>query len=285
MEGKGRERRGFLYGDFRVFHLKDTAAPKVEYHYHEFDKLVLLISGRVTYYLEDRAYRLQPGDLLFVPHGSIHKPAIGEGEVYERYVVWMMPGFLARLSRPGQSLSLCFDGPVRRIGLETQERLELAEQMEELRETAGTEEYAAELMTEALFTRFMVTVNRRFRRESGQILPPVSDPKIAEVRAYIDSHPDGDLSVDSLSARFYVSRYHLMRKFKAQTGSTLHRYVTRRRLLAAAELISRGASAAKAAEQCGYEDYSAFLRAFKRTFQVTPRHFAGLSVRGSVENE
>ena len=285
MERKGEQRRGFLHENFRVFHLKDTAAPSVDYHYHEFDKLVLLLSGKVTYWVEDEAHELRPGDLLFVPHGSIHRPVIEAGEVYERYVVWMMPGFLSRLSRPGQSLSLCFDGPTRKVGLDLQGRMELAAQMDELSGAAGSADYAAELLTEALFVRFMVSVNRCLRRAVGHMPGGVSDPKIAEVRAFIDGHLGEDLSVERLSAQFYMSRYHMMRKFKAQCGSTLHQYITRKRLLAAAELIAQGASAAKAAEQCGYDDYSAFLRAFKRTFQVTPRHFAGQLVRRSVENE
>ena len=42
-------KRGYLDEDFRLFHLKDTRAQKLEYHYHEFDKLILLLRGRVTY--------------------------------------------------------------------------------------------------------------------------------------------------------------------------------------------------------------------------------------------
>ena len=81
------ERRGYLHEDFRIFHLKDTCATRVGYHYHEFDKLVLLLSGSVTYFIEDVAHTLRPGDLLLVPHGKIHKPVIASGEPYERYVV------------------------------------------------------------------------------------------------------------------------------------------------------------------------------------------------------
>ena len=46
-------KRGYLKEDFRLFHLKDSRAQKVDYHYHAFDKLILLLGGKVTYVVED----------------------------------------------------------------------------------------------------------------------------------------------------------------------------------------------------------------------------------------
>ena len=76
-----------------------------------------------------------------------------------------------------------------------------------------------------------------------------------------------------------------MRTFKSQTGQTLHQYITRRRILKAAELIGSGTSVSKAASACGYEDYSAFLRAFKSIFKVTPKHFSSMGGTTDIEHE
>lgn len=43
------EKRGYLLEDFRLFHLKDDRGTKVDYHYHEFCKIVLLLSGSGSY--------------------------------------------------------------------------------------------------------------------------------------------------------------------------------------------------------------------------------------------
>ena len=45
-------KRGYLDRDFRLVHLKDSLAPRIDYHYHEFDKLVFFLGGRVTYVVE-----------------------------------------------------------------------------------------------------------------------------------------------------------------------------------------------------------------------------------------
>ena len=59
-------KRGYLHENFRLFHLKDSRAQKLDYHYHEFDKLILLLNGKVTYVVEGVTYFLQPWDLLLV---------------------------------------------------------------------------------------------------------------------------------------------------------------------------------------------------------------------------
>ena len=59
-------KRGYLNEDFRLFHLKDSRAQKLDYHYHEFDKLILVLGGKVSYVVEGVTYFLQPWDLLLV---------------------------------------------------------------------------------------------------------------------------------------------------------------------------------------------------------------------------
>ena len=45
-------KRGYLDRDFRLVHLKDSLAQKIDYHYHEFDKLVIFLGGKVTYVVD-----------------------------------------------------------------------------------------------------------------------------------------------------------------------------------------------------------------------------------------
>ena len=98
-------KRGYLKEDFRLFHLKDSRAQKVDYHYHAFDKLILLLGGKVTYVVEGVTYFLQPWDLLLVGHDLIHRPIIDPAEPYERVVIWL--GRINALRSPGNGGSTC----------------------------------------------------------------------------------------------------------------------------------------------------------------------------------
>lgn len=96
------------------------------------------------------------------------------------------------------------------------------------------------------------------------------DAKIEHVLSYINENLSRELSVDALAEQVFLSKYHFMRLFKAQTGSTVHAYVRQKRLLWAARLIREGAPVNKAAVDSGFSDYSAFHRAFRESFGVSP---------------
>ena len=66
-------RRGYLREDFRLFHLKDAAMEQVDWHYHSFHKVLVLLSGHASYTIEGQNYALEPGDVVFVPAA----PSIG----------------------------------------------------------------------------------------------------------------------------------------------------------------------------------------------------------------
>ena len=88
--------------------------------------------------------------------------------------------------------------------------------------------------------------------------------------SYINENLSMELSVEALAERVYLSKYHFMRLFKAQTGSTVHAYVRQKRLLYAARLIRQGENANKAALSSGFADYSTFHRAFRECFGTSP---------------
>ena len=64
--------------------------------------------------------------------------------------------------------------------------------------------------------------------------------------------------------------FYMMHKFKEEMGTTIHAYVSDRRLLTARELISNGATSTEACFTCGFQSYAAFARAYSKFFGVTP---------------
>ena len=55
------DKRGYLKEPFRLFQLRDRDSGAFAYHYHEFHKLILFLSGEVTYRVEGRGYALKGG--------------------------------------------------------------------------------------------------------------------------------------------------------------------------------------------------------------------------------
>ena len=273
-------KRGYLNEGFRLFHLKDSRAQKLDYHYHEFDKLILFLSGKVTYVVEGVTYFLKPWDILLVQHNLIHKPIIDPSEPYERIVVWLGRDWLSVRSDDTLTLDRCFDTGREQgfhlLRCDAEHRLRYMQTIQQLEEALGSAEYGAERMADILCQQLLIDVNRDILRSRTAAEAPDSyrgDPKREEILKYITSHLEGPLSVDILAKQFYMSRYYLMHRFKDVTGYTVHQYISQKRLLRAGELIRDGMPVMKAAEQAGYTEYSTFLRAFQNTFHMSPREF------------
>ena len=105
------EKRGYLLEDFRLFHLRDAQGPKVEHHYHEFHKIVLLVSGSGGYVVEGRRYLLKPGDVVMVGSRCVHRPEFESGSPYERIIIYISPEYRAQVSTENCDLSQIFTGP------------------------------------------------------------------------------------------------------------------------------------------------------------------------------
>ena len=279
-EYSNADKRGYLDQGFRLFHLKDTLAQKLQPHYHEFDKIILPLGGRVTYVVEGVAYFLKPWDMLLVQHNLIHRVAIDPEEPYERIVIWLGREWMASRSDSGEPLDACFE-TARRQGFhllrtDGDRRLFYMQKIQQLEEALRSTEFGAGRMADTLCQQLLIGVNRdmlryptaREERDSYRV-----DPKMEEVLRYIAAHLEEPLSVDLLAREFYLSRYYLMHRFKAVTGYTVHQYISQKRLLRAGELIRAGVPVMKAAEQAGFEEYSTFLRAFRGTFHMSPREF------------
>ncbi len=84
-------------------------------------------------------------------------------------------------------------------------------------------------------------------------------------------------AASSLASRIGYSTRHLGRLFHTLCGESLGRYILRRRLAEAATAIRSGdLTASEAAAVFGWQDYSAFGRAVRREFGVSPGELRSL---------
>ena len=264
------EKKGYLNEEFRLFHIKDQTGQEFSYHYHDFHKVVIFLSGKVTYHIEGKAYHLKPWDILLVSRHAIHKSEIDASVPYERFILWIKNDI------PNKQLLQCFqkasDRSYNLVRLNSSLQEKLKDVLFELEASARSEAFGKDILTQALFQEFMVYLNRIFL-EKQYIFDKKSysyDSQIANILRYINHHLGEDLSVDALASRHYISKYHLMRKFKEETGYTLHNYVINKRLLQARTLISEGTPILKAAHESGFAEYSTFSRAYRKQFGKAP---------------
>lgn len=273
-----QSKRGYLDNNFEFFNLQDNKVLQIESHYHDFDKIIIFISGKVTYLVEGKAYKLQPLDILLVNQSAIHQPVIDAKVPYKRIVIWLKPAFLQKYQETAGGLSTCFTLADKykfnllRFTKDLEPRIK--EVLSEISESKQGE-FGSQVLREALILQLMVYINRAFLRRQDQAFTVdiEYDETICKLMQYINEHLQDELSVEKLANMFYLSKYYLMRKFKYHTGYTLHNYILHKRLIAANHLIRSGHSTISASMSSGFGDYSSFVRAFKKVYGMPPKQY------------
>ena len=263
---------------FEVFHYRDKKMDHVGIHHHDFFEVYFFLSGRVSFKVEGKSYHLEPGDLLLINPQELHQPDIGEDAMYERIVLWIDRGYLAALcAAAGVDLAACFDneapGHTNLLRPSKLRRAALSQLLDLLTREYYSSEMGSFAYAQGLLTQFMVEINRLAQSSSHAVKREESD-LISQVLAYIGNHYQENITLETLAAQFYVSKYYLSHEFSQRVGTSIYRYVIFRRLLQARELLLAGQAPGEVYQSCGFGDYANFYRAFKGEFGVTPREFA-----------
>lgn len=270
------DKRGYLHKNFALFHLKDKKKLPLEYHFHDFSKIIVFLSGQVTYMIEGKKYQLKPHDILLVNNHEIHQPLIDSTVTYERIIIWFQPSFAAAPAA-GADLLTCFQLAAKnhnnRLRLAPDQFVELNNLFLQLETADRSSEFGSQALKNSLFIQIMVHLNRRYLKQQtdGKTADILYDETIDQLLKYINAHLAEDLTIDYLAAFCHLNKYYLMRKFKNQTGYTLHGYIRQKRLITAGLLLKQGKSVTQACLECGFNDYSNFIRSFKELYGLSPK--------------
>ena len=108
-------------------------------------------------------------------------------------------------------------------------------------------------------------------------LPKLSlSPTVNRVIAYIDGNFTSKFSLIELSRMFGLSVSTLSHEFKNYTGRSIYEYVLQKRVLLAKQKIFENIPLSEVSYQCGFADYSNFLRQFNQIVGMSPSKYRKL---------
>ena len=220
----------------------------MDMHIHDCYEIYYSISGGKQFLIDNCFYDIRPGDLFLINQYESHYLSQIDREKHERIIVSIDPEYLKQVSTASTDLDRCFhfrgtEFP-HRLHLSPEEQRRFLYYIHRFPDNAGPGE---DILDRAVFLELMVFLNRAFDRRCASAASAQEDnstvanhEQVDEILSYINSNIQNELSLDSLSAHFYLSSSYICRIFKAATGTTINKYITAKRITLSKSLLSQG---------------------------------------------
>lgn len=129
----------------------------------------------------------------------------------------------------------------------------------------------SDLETHKLLTNLVTQILKDTLQEASVKEIP---EKFVAIRNYIEENHVRKLSLDELSAHFFISKYHLLREYQRLFGISVSMELTLRRLAHAKRLLRfSDESIESIALTCGFQTSSYFIKVFKHYENLTPLEY------------
>lgn len=246
------------------------------YHFHEQYEILLSLSENAEMFVTDRCYPLQYGSLILLTPAVLHRSVSKEDQQYNRYVIRFPKQYAETLSSNSTNLLRAFSSGRVHFQLLAEQTEQLIALYEEcLVQRTG---YGADLKRRMAFTNLVLYVEEVISRLSGD-LPERQDglgQAISEILDYIPDHLRDDLSLEALSARFFISKPHMSRMFREYTGFSPGDFIIKARIMHARTLLRQGKSVMEACEGSGFRSYAHFIRTFRQLVGMSPGKYKNM---------
>lgn len=244
-------------------------------HCHDFYELYIHISGAKFYCIDNNVYPMEPYQLMVVPPFCMHG-LIGDSapENYERAFLYIsrsmlrncgggyldLESFFNKYNSVGQYQFLLSEADA------TTCKQLIRELMQDLRTGSSVKQFANYTKVQ----HFLQIVTQAMRSTKEVVAPVVVNEAMHEILSYINDHFTQPLKLDALARQFGVSMSFLSHEFVKYTGRSVYDYILYRRVLLAKAMITSNRSLNEVAYQCGFNDYSSFLRIFRKMVGMSP---------------
>lgn len=261
---------------FAVAHLYNYEAT-MEMHIHDCYEVYYSISGGKQFLIDNYFYDIQPGDIFFINQYESHYLTKIDETVHERIVLSIHPEFLTGLSTKNTDLSRCFShrqgNTPHQLHFSGEEQKRFIYLIHKLTHIKG---FGSDLLEQTAFTELIVFLNTCFTTgcDATEENTTSHHVQVDEIISYINQNISKTLTIEALASHFFLSSSYLCRIFKAATGTTINKYITAKRITLSKALLSQGLTVTEVCEQCGFNDYSNFLKSFTKAVGISPKKYA-----------
>ncbi len=275
-----RKEQSMTSTSFEVYNYSDEVPPKVFPHTHDFYEVYYLLSDQLTYMIDGREYQLQKGDFLMIPPGVLHYPSdlnVRQGNSYARIVLWISVDFFQQIAQGDTIIRDVWDVVTQNQNFHIRPTpnasASLLDCLQRLIQEQRRKNISTAFMSYAILAETLVNIIRTIHTMNHFEKHKVSSSLFSKLIQYIHTHLAEDLTLDLIASEFYISKSYVSKLFHEYMGVSVHQYIMMLRLEGCRREIESGIPITECMEMFGFKDYSAFYRAFKGAFQMSPREY------------
>lgn len=262
--------------DLYIHHIRRTEPFERTNHFHRNYEIYYLLAGERFYFIKDRTYKLQQGDLVFINKLDLHSSLNAEKPQHERVLINFSDAY-AQEYTGSRFLFEPFTHPSGRVlSLNVQERMFVEQLLHKLTKEAHAQGTGFELYMKHLLIELLLFASRKLEKHTTTALAAESPlhGKVTEIVRYINQYYAMPLTLHDLSDKFYMSPHYLSRSFKKVTGFSFVEYVNAIRVKEAQRLLKETESKIiDIADQVGFESVAHFGRVFKSVARLSPLQY------------
>lgn len=246
-------------------------------HYHDYYEIYYMLSGKRIYFIRDRSYSVEQGDIVFINKHELHKTMHPGDAAHERVIVHFDDTMTNSLpAKHADFLLSPFRQQSHIIRLPRQEQLAAEQTVRKMLTEIGQKPTGYELVPGLAVTELLLIAARYLEQNDPAPLHHATPmhAKISEVIRYINAHFTEPLRLGELADQFFISSYYLSRMFKEITGFAFSDYVILTRIKEAQRLLRESdRSITDIAAAVGFENFSHFGKTFKKITRISPRDY------------
>jgi len=264
--------------EFEARYIYSQEMETTEYHCHDFYEIYLHMGGGQYFGLDDGLYLLKPNQMFIVPPFSMHGLSSDKAlRHYERAYLNLSPEALTILGCEQIDLDQFFRSYTAQgqntFQLNPEDARQCIAWIKELQAASDENDPLALFGQYAVLMNLLNVVCRGIRKSQPMNGGVISNSIIQKVLTYINSNYTQPLKIDQLAKQFGVSVSYLSHEFARFTNRSVYDYVLYRRVMLSCQMMQSDMSLNAIAYQCGFNDYSNFLRVFNKMLGTSPSQF------------
>lgn len=247
-------------------------------HRHDFYAAVLFTRGKGTHEIDFQKYEVSEGSLFFLSPGQIHSWELSED--IDGYIFFCSQEFYEMHYVNQKLRSFPFFGSVtfpRKLQLNNEELQKNIILFEELGNENQTKSIMKEGLILSLMSQVFINATRSFSRDI-EILESSTGPSYfkhyQDFETLIEEHFTKQKSIAYYASLLGISSKHLNRIVQTVVRKTATDVLTERVVLEAKRMLMYlDEGLVEIAFRLGYEEYSYFVRVFRKSSGMTPTQF------------